>query len=388
MNIETTNADFRRAITMASKVLGNDARIPILSTLRCRANGKLEVTGTDLDMQISVSVPRAKGPEAAFCLMAPRTVMTSVNDAGGKEVAISVDNGAIGITSGAFSLKVGTLPSDDFPHDGDRPLDAHFSATLSPAMVASLSRVAAAISKEETRYYLNGVNISRIEGGLFRLAATDGHRLQWIDIALPDATGDVGSIIIHTKTVRLLRELAGKASGDVKLTVGSVPPPNREESTAPGRSGLPRIALAFDAGGAGIVMRAKLIDGTYPDYSRVIPTQGNKQMLFNVAELRRALKGVSGHSKNVRAVRIVLGKDTAAISAKYVEFSIDAASTVSCQNNAPGFEISFNGQYLLEMIEAVQGEEVAMSCLGTSGPMLVRNPSDTAWGGVLMPMMV
>lgn len=386
MSIQTSNADFRRVIKMAGKVVEKNAKIPVLSTVRCRANGKFEATGTDLDIQISASVPVEHGPEQSFCLMSPAKVIAAMAG-GGCDVSIELDEGKAGIQSGALSLKVDTLPADDFPHDGDSELDAFFTATLSAEMVGAIDRVSCAISTEETRYYLNGVNVKKLPDGQYRFAATDGHRLCMMDLRIPDAIGEIGDIIIPRKVVRLLSELATKAPGDIKIAVGTVPPANRDDSTAPARSGAPRFSAVFECEGAAVTLRARLIDGTFPDYARVIPTANDKPLLFNVAELRKALKGVTGYSKDYRAVKVELA-DGATLSAAFAQIGINASVTAPCQHTSPGFTIGLNGRYLMDMLDSVRGEEIVFTASDSSGPLLVKDPADTQWTGVLMPMRV
>lgn len=384
--IKITNENFRRAMSIAVKASERRRTIPVTSTLRCRANGRFEVTGTDLDNYVSASVTMTDQACAEFCIMSPREVSASLARGGGKGVEIDVDDGRAIIESGNVSLKVGTLPALDFPANIDRPLDKCFSATLSAEHIRALGRVSCAISTEPTRYYLNGINIKPLESGMFRVAATNGHLLCFTDIALPDAAGDIGDIIIPTKAVRLLRELASKAPGDIKLEIGALSPTNRLDGTAPASSNATHLGISFEDDGAVINIRSKLIDGTFPDYSRVIPTGNDKPMLFQTTELRRALRAVSGHSRNVRALRIVLGNGTAAISARYVDLGIDAAAIVACQHSHTGFEIGFNGRYLSDMLDAAQGDEIVLTAADMSATVLVRNPADTEWGGVLMPL--
>lgn len=389
MTVQVKTADFRKAISIATKVVERRNTLPILETLRCRANGKLEVVGTDLDIALAVAIPRSKGKDAAFSLMAPRQIGGALAVAGGDAVSLVFDGNKVAVATGALSLSAGTLPADDFPIDIDRPLTADFEVTLSPAHIKSLSRITSSISKEETRYYLNGINFKRMDGNRFRAASTDGHRLSYIDLELPDAAGDLADIIIPRKVVGLLRDLGGKSSEGIKLRVGSVAPANQDDSLAPGRVGALKLAAWFDANGAAVSMVAKLIDGKFPDYSRVIPQNNANPMLFKVADLRRAIRAVSGFSKHVRAVKMEFTGAKCSISAAYVDISLAAAIDVPCEHKADGFEIGFNGEYLLALIDAAGGDEIILNAGATSAdPVLIQNPSDTEWGGVLMPMRV
>lgn len=388
MNIEVSKADFRRAMDIAGRAInyGMGARMPILHTLRCRANGRFEVTGTDLDVELSASVERVPGKPADFRMTAHREITKSVAAAGGDAVMMTPAGGKVALASGSLSLSALTLPSEDLSIDGDRPFNSAFTATLSPAHIRSLARVVASVSTEETCYYLNGVYMHQIAPGVFRLAAADGHRLTFVDITAPDATGDFPGVIIPRNTVRLLMELAGDAAGDVKLRIGSPAAINSDPSLAPEKPNVTRIAAAFDVTGARVALLSKLIDGTFPDYSRVIPTRNDKPMLFQTDELRRAVKGVSGRSKKAYAVKLSFGEGICTLSSAYTDIGIDASIPVACKHSHPGFEIGFNGGYLLAMIDAAQGDEIVLNFADPAAPVLVKNPTDTEWTGVLMPM--
>jgi DNA polymerase-3 subunit beta len=390
MNVETTSADFRRAIFLAGKVVERRSTIPILSMIRCHANGSFEATGTDLDMTLTATVARAPGPDADFCMQSPQHVIAAVAAAGGKSVAMAHENGKLRLSSDALEVTVDTLPADDFPMDHLRPLDEHFSATFSPANIAAIERVTGAVSTEETRYYLNGVRLKSVGPTTIQAQATDGHRLYLCDIELPDAKGELGeSVIIPRKAVRLLIDLAKSAKDGVRLTIGSPAPANRVEGTAPERPGASRLRLSFAERAADISLISKLIDGTFPAVERVIPAGGDKQALFNVATIRRALAAVSGHSREVRAIKIAFdAPGSATISAAYLGIGLAASIKVPCEHSAAGLTVGFNGGYLDSIVNAARGEEVLFTMTDETAPTLVKNPADTAWTGVLMPMRV
>lgn len=388
MTVQTSSADFRRAIFLAGKVVERRSTIPILSMIRCHANGSFEATGTDVDMTLTARVARVPGPNADFCMQSPQQVITAVAAAGGKSVAMKHDGGKLQVSSDALDITVDTLPSDDFPIDHLRDLDEQFSATFSPLDIAAIARVADAVSTEETRYYLNGVRLKSLGETTIQAQATDGHRLYLCDIELPDAAGRLGeSVIIPRKAVRLLVELAKSAQNGVRLVIGAPAPANRIEGTAPEQPGASRLRFSFAERAADISVTSKLIDGTFPAVEKVIPSEGDKQALFKVADLRRAIAAVSGHSREIRATKVAFdGKGAATVSAAYLGIGLAASIKVPCDYAGAPFEIGFNGGYLASILNAVRGEEVAFTMSDPAAPVLVRNPADTAWTGVLMPM--
>jgi DNA polymerase-3 subunit beta len=394
-SISIASKDFHHAVAIASLAVERRNTIPILGQLRCRANGSFEVAGTDLDVLVTAKIDHGGGPSAEFMLPDARSLSASIKASGADDVALSTDAGKIRLDAGALGLTINRpLPADDFPADAGMEAEV-FSASLSMEQIRSLSRVASAVSTEETRYYLNGVYIHHVGDQTYRAAATDGHRLCFVDLILPDAAGALPGVIMPRKAIRMMLHLAGKPSSHdegVRFAVGNRNAPNRETSTAPEKIGSPtRAALSFKVGNASVGVSTKLIDGTFPDYSRVVPhaTEATKTFVFQASELRRAVEALRHCATgNVRAVKMVFDDDAALISAHYAESSIDSAMRISCQHHHAGFEVGFNGGYLLSMIEAAAGGELVMSIVDQSAPALIKNPADTAWTGVLMPMRV
>ncbi|MBB5714753.1 hypothetical protein [Sphingomonas aerophila] len=294
------------------------------------------------------------------------------------------------LTSGDLDVTASKLPSDDFPMDQTRDLREQFTATLSGADVAAIARVADAMSSEMTRYYLNGVRLKSVDATTIQAQATDGHRLYLADITLPDAKGELGpNVIIPRKAVRLLVELARSVKDGVSLIIGSPAPTNEVTTTAPAPVNASRLRIALAERAAEVTLTATLIDGTYPDVARVIPKGGDKQALFKIAELRRAMSAVSGHSRTVRATKLTFDAEgTVTVSAAYVDSGLAVKVKVACEHNAPGFEIGYNGEYLASLLTSAQGEEILFTLTDPSAPALVRNPADTAWSAVIMPMRV
>lgn len=390
--IALTARDFRHAIMLAGKAVERRCTIPILEMVRCKANGSFEVTGTDLDMTIVARVGRTGKAEATFMLPDFRSVIGATSAAGGENVAMAVTDETVSITSEALQVAIkNKTPADDFPILGDIA-DERFATTMSHAQLRALTRVAASISTEETRYYLNGIYVHHLDGPTYRAVATDGHRLSMIDLVLPDAVGDLPGVIIPRKSLRTLLDIAGTraAPGDegVKLRVGSPAPRNSVNSTAPERPGMSRAEFELGSGPARVSLATKLIEGTFPDYRRVIPQAPARTMLFKSAELRRAVAAVSFGAKDVRAIRIAPDEEGALISAEYLTTGIGTSVRINCTHDWPKETVGYNGSYLLSMLDAAGGEEFVMSADDPAAPCLIRNPADTAWTGILMPMRV
>lgn len=394
--IEVKNADFRRALALAGKVVEKRCTIPILEQVRCRANGALQVTGTDLDMTITATVPvMASVPEQQFMLPAARQVMAAMGHAGGAAVAIQrggdAEGRSIRLSASAVELELKeTCQVEDYPHGLD-PVEQVFSATFSAAHIASLARVASAMSKEGTRYYLHGVYFHHVADWTYRAVATDGHRLQMVDLELPDAFGanptERAGFLLPRKLIALLMDKALTGGSAVRLVSGPGVLRNRDVDTAPEARSATRVRFTAEPVGAAVEIASKLIDGTFPDYQRVVPQSTEKHALVKVADLRRAINVISvGASSSVRAIKLTFGEDGLRVSAAYVDLGLSAKVDMPCKHDCIGFEIGFNGSYLLAMLAAAQGEEISLAMTDAMAPTLIRNPADTAWAGVLMPM--
>lgn len=390
--IQMNVSDFRRAVNLAAMVPERRNTIPILSTLRCRANGAFEVAATDLDMTIAVTVPREAGEEAAFILNDYQFVAKSLGANGGKALEISAEQeGSLSIESGTLDIKVKQqLHIDDWPADCGVVRNETFSATLSSDHLAQIERVTAAISKEETCYYLNGVYLHHLDGWNYRAVSTDGHRLMMVDLAIPDATGSFAGSIIPRKAISVLLRALGKSNGSIRLSGGDGVRRNATDTTAPDSPDLLRIAFAGKHGKADIALSTKTIDGKFPDYTRVIPTANDKSVLFKLADLRRAIEAVARTESRVRAIKLDFANGKCRLTTNFAETGTDAGVEIECSYNEPtaGLSIGFNGQYLLDMLGALSGDEVSFAMFDSSSPTLIRDPADTAFTGVLMPMRV
>lgn len=328
-----------------------------------------------------------------------RSVIGAVGAAGGQDVHFAKTKDEVELVSDALEILMKPQADpDDFPGAEADIATETFSATLSHELVRSLHRVASAISTEETRYYLNGIFIHQHDEHTFRAVATDGHRMNVIEFPLPDAKGSLSGkdrkgIIIPRKTLRILLELIGNKSNPkddgIGLRVGSKVLRNTVDSTAPEHPDATRAEFHFGDGRAHIGISTKLIDGTFPDYTRAIPNDSQCSILFKAADLRRAVAAVSLGSKHVRAVRLHFEPGRCIISASYLETGIGSSVSVDCQHDWRNHDdLGINGGYLLAMIDAAGGDEIIIRTTDPTTPMVVRNPADTAWTGILMPMRV
>lgn len=411
-----------RALKKAMELIepAREARptIPILSTVRARrlADG-LKLTANNLDMEFTAfltfdadtPVHGLDDPED-FLIVDPKAVMGAVAAAGGSTVQIGVGAGKkdgdhrVQIEAGALKLSQNNaMMPDDFPA-GCPVIGEQFAASLSPDLIAQIARVFPAISTEETRYYLNGVNMKKLEGDAwtYRFAATDGHRLFLIDIPLPDAAGDLPSdVILPRQFIQAIVAALSKSKDAIPFKLGSAGGSNQPDKTlAPSASRASRCSISGKVAGITVQFEGKLIDGTYPAYERVIPTNIPKTMTANLAALRQAVNSVRAacSTKFTPSLRFDWSAGRLRVSKALGDLDGDASFEIECDHNCDGMWAGFNGKYFLETLNSFRGDEITISLeepakekgvyQGVAGPALFRDPCDPAFKAVLMPMRV
>jgi len=285
------------------------------------------------------------------------------------ELAAKTEEGRLAIAAGSSRFLLACLPADDFPELG---LDGMSHEFRLPArdLARLIEKTRFAISTDETRYYLNGIYFHAIESGerpLLRAVATDGHRLARMDVDLPDGASGMPSIILPRKTVQELAKLLGDHSDDVAVDLSA----NK---------------VRFRAGN--IVLTSKLIDGTFPDYERVIPQNNDKTMQIPTAGFISAVDRVSTlSSEKGRAVKLNIGDGKLVLSVNNPE-SGSATEELDLDYNGEPLEIGFNARYLLDIAGQFEGERAVFELSDPSAPTVLHDENNASALYVLMPMRV
>lgn len=384
---------FARAIDLAASVVERGHQIPVLGCVKVSANGSLKVEGTDLDMLVSAEVDHAGGEIEAVSLRAPREVARAVRQLGG-EVLYFANSGekAVALSTGRFDAALACLPGEDYPVM--EPIgEVDFTAEIGAGELAALARVMPAISTEETRYYLNGVCVEKIGEWTWRFVATDGHRMMVQDVALPGARGAIADrSILPRRFVELVLRHFAKTKEPVLVSYGRQRRGNAPDADlAPGAGGVPLVSVEGFVKGAMLTLTSKLIDGTYPDYRRVIPKDFAHTIRLDRRAMMRAVRGLSPLSQTkTRAVAVNAVPGGLRLSLHSVDLG-DAAVEIEAEHGLPdGRVFGANGGYLLSCLEALRGDEVQLDLQEhtDSAPIVIRDPADTDFLSVLMPMRV
>jgi DNA polymerase III subunit beta len=267
------------------------------------------------------------------------------------------------------SFSLGTLPRDDFPVIAEGELPTQFELPVE-LLKQIIDKTRFAISTEETRYYLNGIFLHVAEDNgapVLKAAATDGHRLARVTIERPNGAEGMPDVIVPRKCVGELRKLLDEVDGSVGVSLSGT-------------------KIRFDLGQA--ILTSKLIDGTFPDYSRVIPTANDKILKLDPKAFMQGVDRVSTiATEKTRAVKMALDRDRITLSVTSPENGT-ASEEVPGEYTSLGFEIGFNSRYLLDILGQIDSDLVEVHLADAAAPTLIRENDKAPALYVLMPMRV
>ena len=358
----------RAALKDLADIVEKRNTIPVLSNVVLTVTpSSLTLTATDLDAwgERHVSLD---GTADAFVITVEAAILTRIADKlpSDARVRLSYADAKLTVSAGRSRFALPTLPADDFPMLPRKEWDAEFEMSAL-ALDAALSTVKFAVSSEETRYYLNGVAVHAPDGADLRFAATDGHRLARGVMSLPAGAASLPDIIIPTKVVKVLTTLLGRFEGQVDVRVSST-------------------SLRVEIGDT--VVQAKVIDGKFPDYTRVIPTQHDGVLKVDREQLLAAIGRVTTISSDkTRAVKLVIDRDMIVLSVSSPENGT-AVEEMACDWVGSSLTVGFNSRYLADVLGHLTADQVEGSFTDGAGPTLWRDRVDAAAVFVLMPMKV
>jgi DNA polymerase III subunit beta len=378
MKLTIERAALLKALSHVQSVVERRTTIPILSNVMLVAEGgRLALSATDMDLEIVERVP-ARVERDGRTTAPAHTLYDIVRKLReGAQVELDTPGGAGGgrnemvLRSGRSTFTLSCLPPEDYPVMSAGELPHHF--TLSAAELRMLiDRTRFAISTEETRYYLNGIYLHATKSNevpVVRAVATDGHRLARVEMTAPEGAAGMPGVIVPRKTVLELRKLVEEGESDAEVQIAL--------SDTKVRCAIGEAALT-----------SKLIDGTFPDYDRVIPVNNDKLLEVPCKEFAEAVDRVSTIStERSRAVKLAIERTGLVVSATSPENGT-AVEELEVRYSASPLEIGFNSRYLLDITEQIEGEGVQFIMSDAGSPTLVRDSADASALYVLMPMRV
>jgi len=370
MKATIERATLLKSLSHVQSVVERRNTIPILSNvlIEASADGSLKLMATDLDLQI-VDRVEAQVETAGATTVPAHTLFDIVRKLPeGSQVSLSAAEGKMLVVAGRARFNLATLPRDDFPVIAEGELPTKFELPAE-TLKQIIDKTRFAISTEETRYYLNGIffHVSDEAQPVLKAAATDGHRLARVTVTRPDGAQGMPDVIVPRKCVGELRKLLDEVDGTVGVSLSA-------------------SKIRFDLGTA--VLTSKLIDGTFPDYSRVIPTGNDKLLKLDPQSFMEGVDRVATiASEKTRAVKMSLEKDKVTLSVTSPENGT-AAEEVSGEYNSDGFDIGFNARYLLDILGQIEGDTVEVHLADAAAPTLIRENDKAPALYVLMPMRV
>lgn len=372
MKLSIERGALLKAVAQAQSVVERRNTIPILANVLIEAEGdSVQFRATDLDIEVVDKAP-AQVERAGATTVAATTLHEIVRKLpDGALVSLTADPaaGRLTVEAGRSNFSLATLPREDFPVMASSEYDANFSAKAA-VLRRLFDKSKFAISTEETRYYLNGVYMHVADGDdgrALRCVATDGHRLARIDAELPQGAESMAGVIVPRKTVGELRKLLEDDDMSIAVSV----------SETKVRFATPDITLT-----------SKVIDGTFPDYTRVIPQGNTRRLEVDAAEFAQAVDRVATvSSERSRAVKLQLDEDRLILSVNAPD-SGAAEEELAVAYGDDKLEIGFNAKYLLEIASQVDRENAVFMFNSSGDPTLMREGNDQSAVFVVMPMRV
>jgi DNA polymerase-3 subunit beta len=372
MRLEIERGELLKALGHVTSVVERRTTIPILSNVFLKASGStLQFKATDLEREVGESVEAKVHTPGALTVPAHilHDIVRKLPDGAEIDLRRDGDKERLMLTSGQSRFSLQTLPAEDFPDLTVGEIGHEFTIDAGD-LKRLIEKTRFAISTEETRYYLNGIYLHTAETGktkTLRAVATDGHRLAQVELPRPKGADGMPGVIIPRKTVHELARLTEDASAKVKV-------------------GVSQTKVRFEIGP--VVLTSKLIDGTFPDYGRVIPHANEKELKVDKAAFSEAVDRVSTiASERGRAVKLNLAKDKLILSVNNPEGG-SATEEIGVDYGAGPLEIGFNARYLLDIAGQLENDEARFLLADPGSPTMVRDGADEGALYVLMPMRV
>jgi DNA polymerase III subunit beta len=371
MRVTVERAALLRSLGHVHRVVERRNTIPILSNVLLRTDeGGLRLKATDLDIEVTETIP-AEASAAGSTTVPAHVIYDIVRKLPeGAQVSLEMagDAGQMQIRSGRSRFMLQALPESDFPDlaAGDLP---HRFTLAAGDLKRLIDKTQFAISTEETRYYLNGIFLHTLDAGgqtLLRAVATDGHRLARVELPAPKGSEGMPGVILPRKAVAEIQKLL-ESGEDVLIELSSA-----------------KVRLTI----GGVVLTSKLIDGTFPDYQRVIPQGNDKRLVVEREDFAKAVDRVSTiSSERGRAVKLALNDGRLTLTVNNPD-SGSATEEIEVDYDSAPIDIGFNARYLLDITGQLDGDTALFKLADPGSPTVIQDREGAAALYVLMPMRV
>ncbi len=359
-----------RALSHVQAVVERRNTIPILSNILLVAEGdRLSLTATDLDIE-ATDAAEAKIKKAGSVTAPAQTLFDVVRKLPeGSEIALDLGEGRLSISSGRSRFSLPTLPASDFQTMAKEAAPTKFEIAAAE-LRRLIDKTRFAISTEETRYYLNGIYLHHAkgtDGAVLRAVATDGHRLALAEGKAPKGSATLKGIIVPRKAVAEARRLLEDAPETVTIEASD-------------------SKIVFHIGEAKLT--SKLIDGSFPDYQRVIPKENGRILTVDNKQFAAAVDRVATVSaERSRSVKLSLAPGKLTLAVSHSETGQGTEELEADYDSEP-MEIGFNAKYLLDVAQQIEADETRIEFNDSASPARVLDAKDSGAQYVLMPLRV
>lgn len=360
-----------KALSHTQSVVERRQTIPILSNVFLETTGnELLLKATDSEIEISEKIPASVEEQGSATVPAHKLYDIVKKLPDGSQLQLSLmENGQFSIVCGRSRFSLSSLPANGFPSIQRDESEFPFTFTITSEDLSGLiNKTSFAISMEETRYNLNGIYLHQKEGDQSALVAvaTDGHRLACARIPLPAGAEGMPGVIIPRKTIGEISKLANELGETVRVSLST-------------------YQICFKVGD--IVLSSRLIDGTYPEYEKVIPVSNDKILEADTQTLSAVIERVSVVSERSRGIKLSIQPNMIQVfAASADEGSAEDEMEVVYQGES--FDIGFNFRYLLDILGQIKEGTVRLKLQDGISPVVLQDASDDTALYVLMPMRV
>ena len=354
-------------LSAVSGIIERRHTLPILSNVLIeRAEGALSFLATDIEIQITSRSSLAAGADAKPVTVGARKlvdILRALPD--GAEVTLQQQDKRLQVKAGKSRFSLQTLPAEDFPRLAKPSGEVARFALTQKGLRRLLGLVQYAMAQQDIRYYLNGLLVL-VENQQLRLVATDGHRLAYAAMGLPASLPRL-EVIVPRKTVLELAKLLADSDEEVKVELSSS-----------------QASFSFGA----VELVTKLVDGKFPDYTRVVPTTHKNRLTLDRDVLRQSLQRAAILSnEKFRGVRWVLTDGSLKIVSSNAEQE-EAQEELEVKYGGDALDIGFNVNYLLDVLNNVAAAEVECHFGDAASSALLQFPAEPEFKYVVMPMRI
>jgi DNA polymerase-3 subunit beta len=369
MKFTIDRSSFLKPLGHIYSVVERRNTIPILSNVLIESDAsKVSFTATDMDMDIVETVGCIVSSQGKLTVSAHTLydIVRKLPD--GSEIQIELIDLNVEVSAGKSRFILPTLPVDDYPIMTEIEKGNEFS--LEAVDLANLiDNTKFAISSEETRYYLNGIylHVPDIKSDKLRAVATDGHRLAQAEVPIPKGAENMPGVILPRKAVGEVRKLIDSTDGLVTIIISKT-----------------KAKFIFPTS----ILTTKLIDGSFPDYQRVVPKENLNKLLVSNSHFSKAIDRVSTVSmEKSRAVKLSLSNNVLLLQVNSHDLG-NASEELDVHYTSDPIDIGFNARYLLDISGQIQGKDIELSLSDSASPALITDPDQEGVIFVLMPMRV